>query len=312
MEAASGTGPAPAAASERDPRLGRALDYIESNLGRPFSLEEAAEAASWSFFHFHRRFARTFGLGPGTYLRLRRLSEAARDLACGAARVRDIALGRGFGSSEAFGRSFRAAFGLMPTEYRCLSGACASLGPFEPIDRPLLNLTAASAAPSVLRFERVRLAGVGRITRLDAAGLAEDSDRLWDEAGPLVAELAGRGGGPVYQVAFAMGDPGSEGRGGRSIFSVAALALAPGAAPPACLTAFALPAGEYLRALHRGPAALLPRTYLELYASILPRLRRRPLGGFDFDRSRPGAARGDPRSPSYETEVFIPLAPARA
>ncbi|HOX30994.1 MAG TPA: AraC family transcriptional regulator [Spirochaetales bacterium] len=306
-----GRGGAGSAAADRDARLRRALDYIEANLGRAFPLEEAAEAASWSFYHFHRRFAAAFGLGPGSYLRLRRLSEAARDLACGGELVRDIAHARGFGSSEALGRSFRASFGLLPGEYRLLGRASRRLGPFVPVRRPLLGRPASSLASlALVRRADIRLAGLGRPTRLEGQLLAEETGLLRREAEPLLAALGPGSREPPFRVAFSLEGP----EGGSAILSVLGFALAEGRRLPEGLSAFVLPGGEYLRALHRGPAELLPRSHLELYAQVLPRLRRLPAGGFDFDRPPPGAsgARADPASAAYETEIFIPLAPPGA
>ena len=293
--------------AERRERVGRAVDYIERNLGRPFALDEAAEEAAWSLYHFHRVFSASVGLGPGAYLRLRRLSEAARDLSRGGLRVKDIAEARGFGSPEAFCRSFSSSFGLLPSEYRDYGAASLALGPFAPVERPLLNAAGQARDPAIVGLGATRIAGLARRTRLSGEALLADSDALWEEARPLLDELSARGWGPLYRAAFASG-PASGGEGAE-IISVAGIALPAGEAPPAGLEAFELPSGEYLRALHRGPADLLPKTHLELYASVLPRLRRRPLGGFDFDRPGPGLPRLDPGSPGYETEIFVPLEP---
>jgi AraC-like DNA-binding protein/predicted transcriptional regulator YdeE len=305
----SGAGERAAFEADRSERLGRAVECIERNLGKPFSLDEAASAAAWSLFHFHRVFSERFGLGPGSYLRLRRLSEAARDLTRGELRVRDIAEARGYGSAEAFVRSFHASFGLSPSEYRRFSAASLPLGPFVPVERPLLNLASRAGEPAVVRLDATRLAGLGRPSPLAGDGLYESAEALWREAGPPLEELSARGWGPIYRLAFSLGSPRRDGGERDEILSVAAVTLPPGLRPPAGLELFELPAGEYLRARHRGCADLLPFTHLELYASVLPRLRRRPLGGFDFDRPRPGFPRLDPGLPSYETEIFIPLEP---
>ncbi len=59
-------------------RMTAAIDYIERNLYNEVDLEKAAAAVNCSVFHFYRMFEVITGIGPGEYLRRRRLSEAAR------------------------------------------------------------------------------------------------------------------------------------------------------------------------------------------------------------------------------------------
>lgn len=105
-------------------RMTRAIDYLERNLYGEASLEEAARAANCSTFHFYRMFEVITGLGPGEYLRRRRLSEAAMALSTGgedkvrADKVLDLALRFGYDSPDAFSRAFRREFGCLPTDAR--------------------------------------------------------------------------------------------------------------------------------------------------------------------------------------------------
>lgn len=99
-------------------RLAPALELLESRLGTDALLEEAAWTCCLSPFHFHRTFASVVGATPASYLRERRLSEAARELLQGEERISDLALRFGYGSPEAFSRAFRAHFHLWPSEYR--------------------------------------------------------------------------------------------------------------------------------------------------------------------------------------------------
>jgi AraC family transcriptional regulator len=99
-------------------RLNRALDYIEGNLEGEVGWAEAAAEANCSTYHFLRMFEVVTGVGPGEYLRRRRLSRAAQELAAGDARIIDIALRWGYDSPEAFGKAFKREFGLSPSEAR--------------------------------------------------------------------------------------------------------------------------------------------------------------------------------------------------
>lgn len=99
-------------------RMNRAIAWIESHLTEEVAWEEAARVADCSLFHFLRMFEVITGLTAGEYVRRRRLSLAAMELASGDDRIIDIALRYGYDSPDAFARAFRKLFGCTPTEAR--------------------------------------------------------------------------------------------------------------------------------------------------------------------------------------------------
>lgn len=100
------------------PLLQRAITHLESCLTAPTSIEEAAAAVGYSRYHFSRLFLAVTGITPAAYLRKRRLTEAARELATSSKGILDIALDYQFQSQEAFTRSFKQEFGVSPGFYR--------------------------------------------------------------------------------------------------------------------------------------------------------------------------------------------------
>jgi AraC family transcriptional regulator len=101
-------------------RLNSAIDYIEKNLDDNLSISEAAKEANCSSFHFQRMFFAIIGITPAEYVRRRRLTLAATELAIGNAKVIDIALKYGYESPNAFTRAFRNMHGINPREVRTL------------------------------------------------------------------------------------------------------------------------------------------------------------------------------------------------
>lgn len=91
--------------------VGKVIWYIETNFRKGVGLEEIAEACGVSRFHMCRGFAAATGYPVMDYLRGRRLTEAARQLAAGAPNILEVALDAGYGSHEAFTRAFRDRFG---------------------------------------------------------------------------------------------------------------------------------------------------------------------------------------------------------
>ena len=295
-------------------RVMKAVEYIEARLGEPLSLEDAAAEAAWSFFHFHRVFSAVIGVPPGEYLRMRRLTEGARMLASGRTGIARIAASVGFGSVEAFHRSFKAEFGRTPSEYRRSSSSLALLNPFEPNERPLAHRAPCLAAePSFERYGPVRLACAAGDFDLERTSLSQGIRRLWDRWLDTLLSEAGDRSARTYGIAEPC--PGAEGRAIR-YFAGVEMRSGEGACPDeaapsaAGLVPYVIPEGEYLRALHRGPASRLNETYLYLYGAWLPRAGRVPGAAMDFDVYDERYDAADPESVLSEVTFRIPVAPA--
>ena len=99
-------------------RMLKAIEYIERRLTGELSLADVAGAAGLSNYHFSRLFSEVAGEPMTSYIRRRRLTEAARRLHCTNDRVIDLAILYGFDSQAAFSRAFKRQFGVPPGEYR--------------------------------------------------------------------------------------------------------------------------------------------------------------------------------------------------
>src|ERR1700716_2898485 len=96
----------------------KALWFIESHLADELTLDGISAIGGISRFHMVRAFAAATGLSVMRYVRVRRLSEAARALAHGAPDILTLALDAAYGSHEAFTRAFRDHFGVTPEAVR--------------------------------------------------------------------------------------------------------------------------------------------------------------------------------------------------
>ena len=95
-----------------------AMNYIENNLNEGIRLEEIAESAGFSKYHFQRVFKRETGLNLYEYIQKRRLAEASSLLLNSNIRILDIAVYLCFESQEVFTRAFKKVYGLPPGQYR--------------------------------------------------------------------------------------------------------------------------------------------------------------------------------------------------
>jgi AraC family transcriptional regulator len=96
----------------------RALWTIDRNLTNELSLGAVAQACGVSRYHLAHAFGESTGMPVMEYVRRRRLSEAADNLAHGADNILDLALEFGYASHEAFSRAFRAQLGRTPEDVR--------------------------------------------------------------------------------------------------------------------------------------------------------------------------------------------------
>ena len=94
------------------------FQFIEANLHRKISLEEAAGVAMFSTVHLSRLFQFAYGMTPAEYIRRRRLTESVTALQDKSRTVLEIALDFGFEHEQSFARAFRAEFGVTPGRYR--------------------------------------------------------------------------------------------------------------------------------------------------------------------------------------------------
>lgn len=114
---ASGSSAPDRAEATRDPKIGAVLSYINENLGRELSVDELAEQAYLSRYHFMRLFKAQTGSTVHAYVRQKRLLYAARLIREGESAAR-AAAESGFSDYSAFHRAFRECFGISPGQLK--------------------------------------------------------------------------------------------------------------------------------------------------------------------------------------------------
>ena len=74
----------------------QSIDYIEGNLASSLEIEDIARTAMLSPFYYQRMFGALCGMTVGEYIRGRRMTLAAQELAGTDAKVIDVALKYGY------------------------------------------------------------------------------------------------------------------------------------------------------------------------------------------------------------------------
>ncbi|MBU0508901.1 AraC family transcriptional regulator [bacterium] len=99
-------------------RILRVLVYIQNHLDEAVSLDDLAEVACFSPFHFHRIFRGMVGESVMEHVRRLRLERASFELKHGKARITHVAFNAGYDTLDAFSRAFKVVFGVAPSQYR--------------------------------------------------------------------------------------------------------------------------------------------------------------------------------------------------
>lgn len=96
----------------------KAVSYMETRLKERLSLDQIAESAGFSKFHFTRLFTKLTGQSPYDYFRARKLTQALLYMEETQSKIIDAALEYGYSSPEVFARACAAVYGESPKTIR--------------------------------------------------------------------------------------------------------------------------------------------------------------------------------------------------
>ncbi|KVN10505.1 AraC family transcriptional regulator [Burkholderia stagnalis] len=119
-------------------RLARVHDYIHTHLDTPLDLNRLAEIACLSPYHWHRVYRALYGESILMTVRRMRIVRASEDLVCTALPIARIARRAGYGSTHAFTRAFRDAYGVPPVQHR-RAGVHRAIYPLPTGDRDMFK-----------------------------------------------------------------------------------------------------------------------------------------------------------------------------
>ncbi|RVU37977.1 AraC family transcriptional regulator [Hwanghaeella grinnelliae] len=174
-------------------RILKAIDRIETHLGEDLRLDEVASAAGVSRYHFCRTFQAMTGWTVMGYVRARRLSRAAELLRDDSMPIVQVALECGFGSQQAFTRSFSDFFGVSPGTVR--NGRWSGTGRLvSPLSGASLTFLKEQEMMEPRILEKGRFAAIGlkgsfqRDNTSEIPTLWETVEGRWAQLLPLMTE----------------------------------------------------------------------------------------------------------------------------
>jgi AraC family transcriptional regulator len=256
------------------------LWFVEAHLGDDVQVETIADALGVSRFHVSRAFLAEIGEPLSSYVRARRLSEAAKRLAGGAADILAVALGVGYGSHEAFTRAFSRQFGVTPEQVRSRAST-DGLALREP---HAFAWTSEGGGPSMkatkpkrTRHDAMTIAGVVRTYDCTTPEGRAGIPNQWADVAAHFGGIDGEVPGAAYGIVLDGTDDGT-------IRYVVGVEVKGTAALPAGFERFTIPAQDYAEWQHHGHVAGIQETLAAIWGHALRDAGLRASGGPVIER----------------------------
>ncbi len=276
----------------------QAVQFIERHLKEPLSVQDVADAAGYSLYHFSRTFNHVIGHSPYDYIMRRRLSESARELIGSGQRILDIALEYQFNNPETYTRAFRSMFGAAPNQARKNKSLSNLIFKSKITLEYLQHINQGDyLRPKIVERGAIHLVGMASL-------VGDQSDariKLQEGLGLEVESIANRlRPERYYGVSYFPQTWETEGS-----FYLAGVEVASLETIPLTLVGKTIPPSQYARFIHKGPAKDVGMTFDYIYQTWLPKSGKTLAGPLAVEFY--GERYRGPHDPASETEILLPI-----
>lgn len=154
----------------------KAADYIEEHISDDISAEDVSKHVHIASYYFQKGFAMLSGYTLSEYIRKRRLSLAAGELAGSGAKVIDIALKYGYDSPDSFKKAFTRFHGVSPSAVQRGEVKIKSFAP--------LKINISLKGGYIMEYKIVRKESfkvIGKQKEFDYETCKQEIPRFWEE-----------------------------------------------------------------------------------------------------------------------------------
>ncbi|MFC1898319.1 GyrI-like domain-containing protein [Candidatus Cloacimonadota bacterium] len=279
-------------------QIQKALNFMENRLTCSLELEDIADIANFSMFHFHRLFVGLVGYTPMDYVRRRRLSEAARELTFSLRSIKVIARRYQFDSQASFTRAFGKQFGISPGKVRTTKHA---FDYFAPIDvRKETKLKGVEIMEvKIVEKEAMKIVGMKVTTTIKNNTIPQ----LWDKFNQVSCSIENI---KVKNVALGVCPPVDiKDFNEEAPFDyIAGMIVENFDKVPEGMITYDIPAQKYAVIIHKGALDKLQETYNYFY-SVWPKVSGQEFsGGAEFELYDERFKFG---SPDSEMDIYRPV-----
>ncbi len=276
-------------AANYEDRFNRVAEYIYAHLDDDIDLLTLSDVACLSPYHWHRIYHAVRGETIAATVKRLRLNRAAGYLADTTMPLSEIAAKSGYSNLQSFSRTFKAAYGLPPAEYR-KNGSHR-------------RFQDATREGSHAMYEvAIRTVGNRKGIGIDHTGSYMEIDKAF---GQLFVWLGARGliGPATHMVAVYYSDPSSVAEA--ELRSRACVYVDGPVALEAPVVETDIPGGEHAVLRHVGPYADMRSAYNWLYGTWLPNSGREPGDAPVFEEYLNNPR--DTAPADLVTEIWLPL-----
>lgn len=278
------------------------LDWLESHLDQPLSLDNVAAKSGYSKWHLQKMFKEITGQAIGSYIRARRLSKAAVALRLTARPILDVALQYRFDSQQTFTRAFKKQFEQTPAFYR-RSDTWSAIGICPPIKLSGNNLV---PVEYVMQQDK-QLVGVTQSYTCTLEQLSQSKTAIRAQ---FWHQYLGNQPIDIPPVLYGLNHtrPSQEKDDELEVFYTTA--LEPQHVPQGVEGhPITLQGGEYALFRYNGPPDGLQQFVLTLYGTCLPLLKLTRRKGYDVEifHTKNGTKLGDDIPSVIRGEYMIPI-----
>ncbi len=278
----------------------KAIAYIDANLKNEIDVFGVSQEVCYSLYHFIRLFQSITGFSPNNYIQHRRLTEAVSEIKNTDKKIADIAYEYQFGSPETFSRAFRRQFNINPSEAR-KTHSLAALPLLNPITPEYVYQSdkLRCKAPELLKLSERILVGIAFFfsDNTEINDLSKEWGRFMNEVNTIKNQVMPE---RYYQVQFWSE---KQDLGGMYFFTGIEVSKAQNINP--LFVVKSIPAGNYLRFIHKGLANKVGYTYKYIYNQFLPDTDFNLNKSFNFEYY--GEKCLGPYNENSESEIYIPV-----
>ena len=160
-------------------RLNASLNYIEEHLSEVIEIDDLAQIACCSSYHYQRMFTYIAGIPLSEYMRRRRMSIAAVELQQSEIKIIDLALKYGYNSPTAFNRAFQSVHGIAPSAVRKAGSVVKT---FPPISFRITVKGVEEMNYRIEKKEAFRIVGLSAPMKNNTEENFSDVPQLWGKA----------------------------------------------------------------------------------------------------------------------------------
>lgn len=278
----------------------KSIRFIEQNLQNDIDVFKVSREVCYSLYHFIRLFQSITGYSPKNYIQQRRLSEAVNELRNTNKKIADIAYDYQFGSHESFTRAFKKQFHISPLEVRN-GQTLTSLPLLMPVTEEYIFRSdkVKHRLPELVTLPEQYLVGLSFFIpdETEINDLSLEWNRLIVEKDSIQNRTLPE---RYFQVQYWSGN---QELGGMYFFTGVQVDLIVDVNP--FFVVKVIPAGRYLRFIHKGPANKVGYTYKFIYNQFLPDTDYKLSKPFNFEYYGPDYK--GPYNEDSESEIYIPV-----